>query len=521
MSRLRVEKLWLVVAMSIPGLYGLSLYSPMLSAKLGLIDDHEFITFLTVGGQSFAGIPTMLENSEIAKFGEFERFRPAYAFFRVLGSVIHGTDGFQWYLVRITMFLAVIVALSALVFLALQRSLAFSARSSAIIATCSGLFVAAMAAWSDIATRLGPSELFVAWGLVVTAWGLAFLYWQEKEVLGAILIALGFSLAVGSKENAISLIVPLIFALWLAVLRGSKLWLAVAAGAISAGATAYTAMGFLPPLLEDGQDVYGQSRSLGNALTAATQLWPFWIALLLLVVGSLLALKSSLPAMQRLLMATLSGSPLMLAISESYFYQYSISGGSFTPLRYGVLVEMSGILALVVLLVLGLKGNFGKPPLLKNISIGVALVVALLPLGQIANSLTYRDSAVANANYLNVQFEAIESTANYLKSEGVTQLLYVVDEPYDYERINATEKYFRYLSGVERSYFLWTDFSKVQMDQFTAPLAEELQLWSQEGNPDWNISPFSTLNKDSAVLCVHFGADPDPSPCSQSQWIGG
>lgn len=521
MKKIRQLNPLLLLVLAVPSAYALFLYSPMLGAKLGLIDDHEFISFLTVGGQSWAGLPTMLQNSEIAKFGEFERFRPAYAFFRAVGSIVHGTDGFQWYLVRIGLFLAIIIALTALIYRLAERHFELGLRWAAAIAAISGLMISALASWNDIVSRLGPSELYVVWGLTVTGWGLVFLFERTNQTLGAVLVASGFALAVGSKENSISLIAPLLLALILAGLRGAKPVLVLLAGLVSAGATIFTAMGFLPPILEDGQDVYGQSRSLGNAFSAAFQLWPFWIGLLLFAVGAYLALKSELPKHQKLLAALLAGSPVFLIFSESFFYQYSITSGVFSPTRYGVLVELTGVLALVSLTLLGTLSFLAKRAVLKGMTLWLGLAVSLVPFGQIFTATSYRASAEQNANYLNAQYEAIESTSNYLKAEEIRQVLYVVDEPYDYERIDATKKYFKYLAGAERKYFLWTDFSKVQFDQFTAPLAEELETWSKDGNPVWDIEPLSALDQETQVLCVHFGANPDPSPCSSSQWIGG
>lgn len=519
---MRLKNSWvaLTLAMLAPAIYAFYVYSPMLAARLGLIDDHEFIRFLTIGGQNFAAIPSMLEGTEIGRFGETDRFRPAYYFFRAVGSVLHGTEGFQWYLVRILLFLAVVIAIAALVFVVSEKAFKLSAITSGLMAGSTGLLVAGMSSWNDIVTRLGPSELFVAWGLTVTAWGLWFLYTKKREWLGALLVALGFSLAVGSKENSISLIAPLAVALLLAVLQGGKLLWNLLAFAPSAAATLYTAMGFLPSVLSDGQDVYGQSRSIEGAFGAAVQIWQFWLALIVAVVAIALGVKSSRSKIQKLLIAALGATPLFATFSESFFYQYSVSGGNFTPGRYAIVVELVGISSLVfiglasfVLARSGLKA-------LRPVAL-VTLAFTFFPLGQLAASGGYRAGAEANAQYLNAQFNALQSTANYLKEANVSQVLYLVDEPYDYERISASRQFIEYISGETRDYFLWTDFSRVQMDQFTLPLAEELQKWSAEGNQDWKLKPLDSIDNEAPLLCVHLGAEPQASPCSQSQWIGG
>lgn len=510
------------LAAGIPALFGFFLYSPMLGAKLGLIDDHEFIRFLSTGGRNISAIPAMLETSEIANFGETARFRPAYYSLRALGSVVHGTNGSQWFFFRILFFLLLLVAISLLVQKVSQRVFKLTDVPAAMLAAVTGLLIAGMASWQDIVTRLGPSELYLSLGLVITGWGLWYLATQKLQWLGSVLVTLGFSLAVGSKENSITLLGPLMLALLILFLFGSSKPALVVAAAISTLATTFTAAGFLPTVLSSGEDVYGASRSLSGALGAMVQLWPFWISLAVAVAGTVLSLRGQLGSSRKVLLALLSFSPLLIVLSESYFYQYSISaGGNFGPARYGVIAELTGILSLAFLGMAAFSlRTYPKSSLALPVAVA-AIAGLILPLGQLGTSLGYRAFSQANAEYLNVQYQSIEQTANFIKETSIEQVLYIVDEPYDYERISASRQYIEYLSNTESTYFLYTDFSKVQFDQFTAPLAESLQSWSEEGNSEWFLSPLDSLDPESPLICVHFGQNPDPSPCAQSQWIGG
>ena len=497
-------------------------YSPMLGAKLGLIDDHEFIRFLSTGGRSLAAIPTMLETTEVSNFGETARFRPAYYSLRALGSVIHGTNGSQWFFFRILFFVLLLIAISLLVQKVAQRAFKISDIPASFLAASTGLLIAGMASWQDIVTRLGPSELYLSLGLAVTGWGVWYLATQRLQWLGTVLIALGFSLAVGSKENSITLLAPLMLALLILWLFGSSKPALVVAAAISTLATAFTAAGFLPTVLSSGEDVYGASRSLSGALGAMVQLWPFWIALVAGVAGTALSLRGQLGSPRKVLLALLSFSPLLIVLSESYFYQYSISaGGNFGPARYGVIAELTGILSLAFLGMAAFSLRT-HPKSALAVPVAVAAIAGLiLPLGQLGTSLGYRAFSQANAEYLNAQYQAIEQTANFIKESSIEQVLYIVDEPYDYERISASRQYIEYLSAAQSKYFLYTDFSRVQFDQFTLPLAEELQRVSAEGDTGWSMLALDSLNQEVSTLCVHFGQNPAPSPCSQSQWIGG
>ena len=240
------------------------------------------------------------------------------------------------------------------------------------------------------------------------------------------------------------------------------------------------------------------------------------------MAGTALSLRGQLGSPRKVLLALLSFSPLLIVLSESYFYQYSISaGGNFGPARYGVIAELTGILSLAFLGMAAFSlRTHPKSSLAVPVSVA-AIAGLILPLGQLGTSLGYREFSQANADYLNAQYQAIEQTANYIQEFSIEQVLYIVDEPYDYERISASRQYIEYLSDTESTYFLYTDFSRVQFDQFTLPLAESLQSWSEEGNSEWFLSPLDSLDQESSIICVHFGQNPDPLPCSQSQWIGG
>jgi len=290
---------------------------------------------------------------------------------------------------------------------------------------------------------------------------------------------------------------------------------------LSLVATVYTALGFLPTVLNSGQDVYGQSRSVTGALVAAAQLWPFWTSLLIAAYVLYRVLSGKERGLKSWLQIGLGFMPVLMVSSEAFFYQYSIIGGSFTHARYGVVTEFIGLLTIATLVLLASTHKTPKGAMLRNVALGAAALAVLGPLGQLSSSTEYRNSSRANAEYLNAQFSALESTAQNLKTQNIDQVLYLVDEPYDYERINASRQYIAYLSGETKDFFLWTDFTGVQYDQFTMPLGEELSLWSAEGNPAWEILPLDDLKQDSPTLCVHFGKDPVNSPCSQSQWIGG
>jgi hypothetical protein len=522
MKTLKPQALWGLGIAGIPALISFFFYSPMLQGRLGLIDDHEYLRFLEVGGRNLLNIPAMLATTEVANFGETQRFRPASLTIKAFETVLHGTDGFQWYLWRVGFFVLMIFGLSLLGQKIIQRMTGLSTLWSAALGATFGLALAIAPAWLDIMTRLGPSEFYLAAGLVVLLWGSWYLLARNKDWLGGSLLAVGYALGVGSKENFLTALVPVLLILIIRFLQKGDLLPLALSGLLATSSAIYVALGFLPAISSAGSDVYGLTRSVSGALQVLFQVPQFWITLLASGLAAVIVLqKGSSAASIKVVTALLALSPLLLVGSESYFYQNSFFAGSYSPGRYGIVTELSTIIAVFMLGALGLSIRDRKTSSLKNIAVGVAAVAALVWTPQLTTALGYNAISKSNADFLNAQFSAIEQVSGQIPEGATGQLLYLVDEPYDYERIGATRQYFDWLSGEDPSYYMWTDFTNVEFDQVTFGLAEDLQVWSAEGNEGNKIRPLEELATESPLICVHFGAEPINSPCSQSFWVGG
>lgn len=510
---------WKLLAVpAIAGILGFLTYSPMLQGRLGLIDDHEFLRFLQAGGQDLTQLPAMLATTELANYGDTARFRPVYYLLRAIETVIHGTDGFQWYLWRISLFAIFVFGATALVIL-LARKMGLSIYLASGLALIFGLTLLAQRSWTDIVMRLGPSELYLALGMLTMGYGIWVSLTTRKHALGMTLLTFGFIVSAGSKENALSLVWVTSIFLLLFGLKERK-WVHMGLALLANLTFAiFVGLGFLPSILSSGTDVYGSQRSVAGWLGALVAIPQFWITLAATALLILVVWKTR-PGKRALLELLLLASPLVLVVSDAFFYQYSVFAGSFSPARYGVVIEAMAILSLILLVIFawGLPTK-GFPS--RTFSLSAAGLLALFPAMQIFTISQTFETSSKNAEYLNYQFQALESVSTQLAEGSAVQVLYVSDEPYDYERINASRQYFEVLSGTDPAVFLFTDFSNASIDQTTLPLAEELQQWSQQGNPEWKILPIGSLDQNLPTACVHFGVDPVNSPCSQSQWIGG
>lgn len=497
-------------------------YSPLLKAQLGYIDDHEFLTFLRVSQAGVSGIPEMLESTEVGHYGDTARFRPVYYSLRAFETIIHGTDGFQWYLTRLTLFSLVI---GTFVFL-VQSSLQSTSRknwTSIIVTAGFASFILLMPAWSDVASRLGPSELYMAAGIGILLLGAKIYLTGNRATVSSILIVTGFMLAAGSKENAISLqylVIALVVFGWTSGFNKINLLMTLA---FSLAFTLFVSLGFLPFVLRSGKDVYGQSRSLATFIQVAMSNAYFWITVAAVLVSLLILRKAPTaanPRPQTLSRILLILTPFILVITELYSYQNAIIGSEFIPARYGVVTEISA-LAAVLYAVVQVKSLSSKQTFTWLTFIFATGYTTVLFFSFIPSATQTYSRAQQNADYLNYQYAAITQVANQLNSSDTDQVVYIVDEPYDYEKIFASRLFLENLSGKNLKFFLQNSLDSLQADSVTQPLVDDLATRSESGYNEWRVLPFGQLEKTKDIACVYFGQEPVSSPCATNNWIGG
>jgi hypothetical protein len=170
---------WLIFA-----LFGFYLVGNNFSAKLGLIDDHEIAMFLGSDGQVKISefIPTVM-STEVGKWGTYLRYRPSYYTLRVLETMLWRDNAMLWYLSRYVM-------------LVVAMWLGWKIMSRYFPKILSYVFIFYLMTipfWTDLLTRLGPSEIYGIVAIPLFIYGLL-----EKKLW---MITVGYMVAVGAKEN--------------------------------------------------------------------------------------------------------------------------------------------------------------------------------------------------------------------------------------------------------------------------------------------------------------------------------
>ncbi len=170
---------WLIFA-----LFGFFLVGNNFSAKLGMIDDHEIAMFLGSDGKVKVSefVPTLM-NTEVGQWGTFLRYRPSYYTLRVLETAMWRDNAFLWYFSR---YLMLVISL----WLGWKILTTYFPK---IVSYLFVFYIMTIPLWSDVLTRLGPSEIYAVPALLL------FVYGIMKNKLW--MIVLGYMVCIGAKEN--------------------------------------------------------------------------------------------------------------------------------------------------------------------------------------------------------------------------------------------------------------------------------------------------------------------------------
>jgi hypothetical protein len=513
------------------------LYGPMVSAKFGLIDDHQILSYFgTSKSVSIFDLPRILAaQTEVGSWGHTERFRPVYYTFRILETAWHGLNPAAWYLTRIAIVGAVTAGLGFAAFRAVNAGTESRARQlcSFGVAALTGILVVTLPAWSDIVMRLGPAETYVAPGLMLLCVGIGQAWIARSSSWGWVLMAIGAVIVIGSKEDGLILL-PVIAAVYLLRFPGGRARItAIVAGAIVLLFSAYVLLGFLPAVAASGSDVYRNSHSMGKFLR---ELWGnefvaiVAIAFLVAFVSDIVLQRSAIGTapsgrirflvfLERMPRAIVAAVCVYVVLADLYFYQSYFNGNSFTVARYGLLTEVATALAMIAavaaLVELILRGR------LRIAAIAALIVLLALPptVEQVVAAVrNYRAESTRISTQLDLQYAQVERGVADVKRYPETQVVIFVQRASDYEPVVGLTSFLR-LEDHITSIFLHSTLPKdpatSNLDIVIVNRLNQLAAdggWEQNG---WRVRPYAEYDSSHRTTCFYFGARPaDTAMCS-------
>lgn len=525
------------------GLTAAYLYAPLGGATLGMIDDHEILRFL---GPDRSLSPTeipglLISSTEVGQWGEVSRFRPVYYALRMLEASVFGDAAPAWYVARIIATVLIALTFAALALAAVRTWTTTRAGRVAAAAFCGfvALSVVTLPSLPDMIMRLGPSEVYVGIGLAILATGAALAWRSSSSVVGWVLLPLGLIIAVGSKEDVVILVVPFIALYVLRFASMGRRPLVLALGAVAVAFAAFVGLGVVLGSAHSGGDIYGQERTIRDAVLLVPGNVFATIAAAALVVA--LVTRRRVPSAGAgrgaRLSATLVANPALLLtllglyaiVGELYFYQHNATPTGFEPGRYGFLTVLATILSVSA-------ATWSAVPRMPHgrltraaLVFGLVVLVVVSPFGrQYLNAARgYRDAAAATAAGTQAFRASLDDGLRALAREPDQQVLIVVQRPFDYERVYSLPQFLAFYGGVETPVFVRVDAAtKVGLPPYEAGLVRGLDEASKEGNLDqgWRISPISQWDGDRATSCFVFApleAEAEVDDCDEVHVIAG
>jgi hypothetical protein len=388
------------------------------------------------------------------------------------------------------------------------------------------LAAATLPAWTGIVLRLGPSEIYVALGLAFIAWGYFLISVPTRYRWGWILVFPGVVIAVGSKEDALPLLVFLVATLLLdwKRIRSDKLLLSF--GAVTVVFCLFVLLGVFLGTAAATQDVYGASR---NLRTVASLLVgnPF----LLIAMLPPLLVASFGPDAQRVasrfgqaegqgyskilssrLVVAVSALPMVLVVSEAFFYQNAYAellGGTLGLARYGLLSQAMAVVSI------GFGAVFvvhcSNRPIRQSVSFLVILIFFFASwFGPVTKTAltTYR-SLSEEASTQSIQLGvAMQSTSDLIKGSTLPVLV-LIQHPFDYERAYSFPLYLRTYAGVDEvslGFLLKSDQVK-ELELRGLLTSLERMTIAGSVSDGWMIKQGDPFNSGETFNCVAF-SDP-------------
>jgi hypothetical protein len=492
-------------------------YRPLIGAQYSWIDDHDNLVFAFGSAAArLARVPSEIHaNSEIFGWGTWVRYRPIYYLERILVNAAIGTRPTFWFALRQVEFFATVAMTGLGALAAIVAACARPKRSSPLLlvaATIAALavstLVVTLGAWSDIYTRLGPSESLAMLGASMTLLGIAATALNPRTPRSAT-VTVGAVIMAGSKEN-FAIYAACATAIFLALVlihQVPKTRLTVLLPILGFGWSAFVLVGVKRGVQTVGHDVYGRSASSIPISTIARQTFensiPAYIAIIVLtgLVGTLaIAIRPRGIARSFRWFTILGASALILALflaAESVFYF-----DSPPALRYQVFSEYLQVTFIIV----GVAFAFGAVTRASRRPLGwvfltLAVLVGSLVAIQIPDLSTqategYRQllSSAEARTSSSREFEArLASIATASRAnQNVPVVLKITDPASEYEATASIARFLTLLYG--RNVYAVLD-----------PSAEDpvgLARLARDGWSDWRLLPSSSLPLPAHAVCV-------------------
>ena len=472
-----------------------------LDAKWSIIDDHEIAYYLGSDNKIFLNeLPVLISGSEAGGFGNTLRFRPIYSILRITESALWQNNPQFWYLTRQSILIVFLFSLSYI----------FANFMGTIPAIIFSLFVMTGAYWSDIWTRLGPSETYVVLGISLYALGLfKILEQRSKSVFTWLVLLFGGLIAIGSKENMVILALPSLFLLVSRIANHKLDWKLIfpilhVLFAIFVSISIYLAINKV------GHDVYANEITAGGKLALllpGIKKTVKDLKIIEIIIGAILLLVSKIIIFNKnTLKETLSHNRnailLLIFFCITYLTQYIFYSGAWpTNMRY----DLPGILAKQLFWITSfyIFSSFKTKKLSLNIIFFGLILISTINAGYYQLIKVSKNNASATSSFT----ESISNISDIAITHPNYPIVLKSENLWDYEPIFSIERFVRFMGATNPIYLNYSDMNITNRLGLEKQLSEELIQLSKNGNPVFGSFNPKTMGANCISILISGAKD--------------
>lgn len=487
------------------------------AASFGPTDDHGILGYL--GSDrilTLQEIPRLIQLSEIGSLGSYPRFRLLYTPFIILETYLWKDSVFLWYFAKYILFV-----ISFTIFWWIIRKY-----TGIILGFLIVLFSLTFPFWGDIWSRLGPGEIYAVFGTALYAMGFTGLWSQRKqtatETLNWFYLLAGTSIAVGTKENFVILLLPIMYLMYRRIKQKQFPLLGAIVISLCTIFTFITSYFSAIAVMKNSGDVYGNSvdlsfrlrQTISHSLFLLQETWMFFgiklIAAGIVCIGAIIYIffrykKIRIPYISFLQKLFIGLFLLALLVLSQIFFYSGIwpTGGRYDfPGMMAIPISIIFIYSSTILFLKHISTNrlyIQLFTLVTTVALGVWILVFRFPVVRMSR---------INMEESRKFMSKIQTIIRQTSPSPEIPIIIESQKPLDYEMIFSVPIYLRYY-GVKNPIFLKIEFSNT--DNYTGlekKLADKLESIALNGNtyystfakyPD-NTSCFSLQISDQATV---------------------
>jgi hypothetical protein len=487
---------------------GIIVMAPSWRARFGPIDDHEPLRWMGRDGrlQPSEAWSAFYGDTEVGRWGDARRFRPAYYAFRVTQTVLFGDNVRLWYLSVFVLFCATCLALGYMVSLwfDLARARSRPDNWSVAIAVAATLIFAGMRAWSGVVGRLGPSEQL---GLCAAALALLALTKLSSGRTSRwwIVAVAGITVAVFAKETfaPICALGPVVGVY--RYVRYDRRRRELIAGISACVPTALLAVVLGPAIVGGGDtDVYGRSAGTTRISGALHGLlmptFSFWLATVVLVptVAAAAWFMLDVDRATKVLLVSCAAWLVSAVLADAW-----LNAGDYWAPRYRAVLDLvCGLQTLACAAVVVAIIRKRSVRIHEAFLVG-ACGLAVLGLAVMSFENLDRTRDVVERNMLQTisYDEDLRQVLSALDAHAERPVAVVLYYGFDYEPANATLQELWRRAESPRPQFL-----VLGVPAGFYPALDEVQ---QHGSDQWHAGPYRDLLNGHDAVCAFLNARPD------------